>query len=167
MAPLLVTPVILGLKIITVSISANFCTYSTDIVGGDSRVTIKHLHWHIPCWEWVTLCCPSTVSMVVQMPSSIAITDRIELCCKRELFEVCLRVLVTLDMLKSHSTDNLSSILDGSHAISIVWVLALGNHIANGDSIGGCTRTVNECFEIASNFNRMVGCEFIQIKAYR
>jgi hypothetical protein len=65
------------------------------------------------------------------------ITERIELCCKRKLFEVCFRVLVTLDMLKSHLTDNPNSILDGSHAISIVWVLALGNHIANGDSIGG------------------------------
>jgi hypothetical protein len=95
------------------------------------------------------------------------ITERIELSCKWELFEVCLRVLLTVDMLKSHSTDNLSSILDDIHAISIVWVLALENQITNGDSIGDCTHTVNECFEIASNFNRMVGCEFIQIKAYR
>ena len=80
---------------------------------------------------------------------------------------MCLRVLVTLGMLKSHSVDNPSSILDGSHAISIVWILALGNHIANGDSIEDCTRTVNECFEIASNFNRMERCEFIQIKTFR
>jgi hypothetical protein len=68
-------------------------------------------------------------------------------------------------MLKSHSTDKPSSILDGSHAIIIVWVLVLGNHIANGDSIGDCTHIVNECFEIASNFNRMERCEFIQVKA--
>jgi hypothetical protein len=97
--------------------------------------------------------CPFTVSMIVQMPSSIAITDRIELCLKPKLFEVCLRVLVTLDMFKSHSTDNPSSILDGSHTVSIVWVFALGDHVANGDSIGDCARTVNECFESASNFD--------------
>jgi hypothetical protein len=107
--------------------------------------------------------------MVVQMPSSHMITYHIELlCCKWKLFEVCLCVLVTLKMLKTHMTDNMSSsILDGSHAISIVWVLVLGNHIANGDSIGDCTHTVNECFEIASNCNHMERCKFIPVKAYR
>jgi hypothetical protein len=69
-------------------------------------------------------------------------------------------------LLSTHTADNTSSILDGSHAIRIVWVLALGNHIANGDSIGDRTRTVNECFEIASNFNRMERSKFIQIKTY-
>jgi hypothetical protein len=101
------------------------------------------------------------------MPSSIVITDHIELCLKRKYVEVCLRVLVTLDMFKSHSTDNPSSILDGSHAVSIVGIFALGDHIANGDSIGDCARTVNECFEFASNFNRMERCKFIQVEAYR
>ena len=71
-------------------------------------------------------------------------------------------------MLKMHMADNTSSILYGSHAISIVWVLALGNHIANGDSIGDRTRSaVNECFEIVSNFNHMERCKFVQGNAYR
>jgi hypothetical protein len=102
--------------------------------------------------------------MVAQMPSSIAITDRIELCLKRKRFEICLIVLVTLDMFKLHSTNNPSSILDGSHAVRIVWVFALGDHIANGDSIGDCAcSTVNECSEFASYFNRMERCKFVQI----
>ena len=105
--------------------------------------------------------------MVVQMLSSIVITDRIELCLKRKRVKVCLRALVTLDMFKSHWINNPSSILDGSHAVSIVWVFALGDHIANGDSIGDCARTVNECFEFASNFNRMERCKFVQVEAYR
>ena len=48
MAPLLVTPVILGLKKFRMNISANFCTYSTNIMGGDSCVLIEYLHWHVP-----------------------------------------------------------------------------------------------------------------------
>ena len=54
-----------------------------------------------------------------------------------------------------------------SHAIIIVWVLALGDQIVNGDSIGDRTRTVTECFEIVSNFNLMEGCEFVQVKTDR
>ena len=113
------------------------------------------------------MCCPFAVSMVVQMPSSHMVTYRIELCCKRKLFKVRLCVLMTLNVLKTHPADNTSSILDGSNAISIVWVLALGDQIANRDSIGDRTRTANECFEIASNFNLMEGCEFVQVKADR
>ena len=68
------------------------------------------------------------------------------------MLELGLRVLVTLNMLKAHTADNTSSILDDRHAVSIVWVLALGNQIANGYSIGDRTRTVNECFETVSDF---------------
>jgi hypothetical protein len=81
--------------------------------------------------------------MVVQMLSSHVITYHTELCCKRKLFNVCLHVLVTLNMLKTHTADNMSSIFDGSHAVSIVWVLALGNRIANRDSIGDHTRVLS------------------------
>ena len=47
-APLLVTPVILSLEKVMVNVSANFCTQSTDIVRGDSRVPVEYLYWHIP-----------------------------------------------------------------------------------------------------------------------
>ena len=73
---------------------------------------------------------------------------------------------MTLNMLKAHTADDTSSILDGSHAVSIVWVLALGNQIANGYSIGDRTRTVNECFETASDFNPTEGGEFVQVEIY-
>ena len=129
-------------------------------MGGDSRVAIVEYlpctGWHVPCLEWLTLCCPFAISMVVQMPNSHVITYCIELCCKRKLFKVRLSVLVTLNMLKMHMADNTSTwILDVVVMQSAVWVLALGNHIANGDSIRDRTRTVHECFEITSNFNRM------------
>ena len=77
------------------------------------------------------------------MPSRHVITDRIELCLKRKRVEICLRILMTLDMFKLHLTDNPSSILDGNHAVSIVWVFALGDHIANENSIGDCARILS------------------------
>ena len=43
---------------------------------------------------------------------------------------------MTLNMFKAHTADDMRSILDGSRSVSIVWVLALGNQIANGYSIG-------------------------------
>ena len=83
------------------------------------------------------------------------------------MVEVGLRVLMTLNMLKAHTADDTSSILDGSHAVSIVWVLALGNQIANGYSIGDRTRTVNECFETVSDCNPMEGGESVEVKTDR
>ena len=71
-------------------------------------------------------------------------------------------------MLKAHMTDDTRRILDGSHAVSIVWVLALGNQIANdGYSIGDRNRTVDECFEAASHFNLIEGGYFVQEETYR
>jgi hypothetical protein len=64
---------------------------------------------------------------------------------------------MTLNMFKAHTADDPRSILDGSHAVSIVWVLGLGNQIANGYNIGDRTHTVDECFEAASDFNHMEG----------
>ena len=69
------------------------------------------------------------------MPSSHAITYRIKLCCKRYFVKVGLRILVTLYMFKAHRTaDDTRGILDDSHAVCIVWVLALGDQVANGYS---------------------------------
>ena len=69
------------------------------------------------------------------MPSSHAITYRIKLCCKRYFVKVGLRILVTLYMFKAHHTaDDTRGILDGGHAVCIVWVLALGDQVVNGYS---------------------------------
>ena len=74
---------------------------------------------------------------------------------------------MTLNMFKAHTADDTRGILDDSHAVSIVWVLGLGNQIANGYSIGDRTRTVDECFETASDFNLMKGDEFVKVETYR
>ena len=64
---------------------------------------------------------------------------------------------MTLAMFKAHAAGDTRSILDGSHAVSIVWVFALGNQIADGFNIGDHTCTVDECFEAASDFNPVEG----------
>ena len=71
-------------------------------------------------------------------------------------------------MFKAHTADDTRGILDESHAVSIVWVfLALGNQVANGYIIRDRTRTVEKCFETASDFNLMEGGEFVKIETYR
>ena len=80
--------------------------------------------------------------------------------------EVGLCILKTLNMFKAHTADDTRSIFDGSHAVSIVWVLALGNQITNRYSIGDRTRTVNECFEAASDFNSLESDQFFQVETY-
>ena len=55
-APLLVTLVILSLEKVMVNVSTNFCTQSTDIVGGDSRVPVEYLYWYIPGQKWLAFC---------------------------------------------------------------------------------------------------------------
>jgi hypothetical protein len=89
-------------------------------MGGDSRVPIEYLHWHVPCWDWLTLCCPFAVSVVVQTPSSHVITYIVLSCAANGSFLKFVCVLMTLNVLKTHTADNTSSILDGSNAISIV-----------------------------------------------
>ena len=64
---------------------------------------------------------------------------------------------MTLNMLKAHAADNTRSILNCSHTVSILWVLAIGKQIANGYSIGDRTCNVDACFEAAPDFNLMEG----------